>query len=281
MAGSIQKYLPSLKTLTAPFERHPSTPEEIKDAREARASLKATLDSTQQRINEVVPQLQAATYQPDDIQPLLDAMKAGKTWYLEHTRAFAQEYEDYKQIFLGSITDTIALIKEKGPSKPPLTPSPEQQQLQAEAAQKLEAIKPKEWSEKGGWEILSDAFNAALPYLITALIVGIILRIACIHSNSYLYKEPPYRILAFVYGILGSPFLFFMYSYRYIMRIFGRAEPFVIESLIPLYESPVELTNLFDTVFTWYRNPTLAEWILQKQAEEKEAREKVLAPPPN
>jgi hypothetical protein len=123
------------------------------------------------------------------------------------------------------------------------------------------------------WKALSDTMALAFRLLF----IYFVLRLASISANDVIYKGILYRLHAFFYTSVLFIYTIPYHIFRFIMHWFKKwDQPYIIESAIPLKEVNEPITNIFYSIYRWYRNPVLAQLIPLLKERETEMRRDVL-----
>lgn len=235
------------------FSRQPSSPEEIKDSREARDKLKESIDQARKDYLNATIQNKSKGFTESDFAPIKERIDKSQQWVTSNLRPFAQDSLDQIDLLRNDLKDTYLNIAEKkeldkknAPPKPiDDTPPP--------------PVPPKPWDEKTTTDIVQDAAWIVFKWSIVLILLGFAVRAGAFAANQSLHLDVPYRILNFVYGTLLWFYTIPYYTWQWAKSKLGWREPLIQESILPLYESPAPVTDFFDSAFSWFRSPELAK----------------------
>lgn len=275
------------------FQRKPTTPEEIKDSRDARTVLKAGIASAKEQLKSAIAINIPAGFTSADFKPVEDIIKKADEWVFANPRPFAQDSADQLEALLANLTSAYEDIKDRGPL-PKKEDDPKEierkkkiEEKKEKAKQEIEQAKkkvPKKFSEQSSYEVIMSALTTMLWIVLAAVVVGILIRSASYISNQYLIYPPSFRIIYFVYSLLLPIYSIPVSFYEWVKRLpfFKRNDspvpPLIMESMIPLYEVNEPVENILDQTFHWFRSPFLNTILSKESTGLEEARKKVLEP---
>ena len=101
------------------FQRKPTTPEEIKDSRDARATLKIGIASAKEQLKSAIAINALAGFTAEDFKPVEDILKKADAWMYANPRPFAQESADQLESLLANLTTAYEDIKDRAPPRAP------------------------------------------------------------------------------------------------------------------------------------------------------------------
>lgn len=100
------------------------------------------------------------------------------------------------------------------------------------------------------WDATKSVFNsiAIIIYIIFCIFIGSLV------ANDYIHKTIPYKLLGFIYGVIFAPFVSIYYIIKIILSWFGRGDPPLLASVLPImkYENYqgwlLGFDNRYDTI---------------------------------
>lgn len=269
-----------MSALLSFFKRKPTTPEELKDSKEARASFKDAVGAAKRQLNTAIEQNKKAGFKQEDFKAVEALIKTAEEWLFQNSRPFAQDAIDMLDTFQANLTAAYEDIQERGP-----TPEdPKAAELKAKKEEekqkkdeKEKASKPKPWGDQSQSDVLWSALTIVFNVCLGLFVVALALRLASFASNEVIAYPVPFRILTFVYALLLPIYSLPWYIYEKVQKLRGKRPELLSEALIPIYESKEPSENFLDKILTWFRYPELSERIQYDTSLLEAARKKVLA----
>lgn len=229
------------------FEKKATTPEEIKDSRVARNAFKASIELANQQLTKAIQLNKPKGFVEKDFAPVKLRIQKATEWIATRPKAFVLDIQDQKDIFENDLKDLYSDIQIKGPAP---------KEKQKEEPKKAKVIE-KQWFEKTNTEVLKDALYYSFIIFIVILFLGIGIRAGSVMANQYISYPIPFRILTFIYGALLSVYTVPFYTYEYIRVKLNKRESLLSEAMIPIYETSEPVTNIFDSMFNYFKSPLL------------------------
>jgi hypothetical protein len=177
--------------------------------------------------------------------------------------AFADSLSAWLKTAVNATTDQIAskqqeiqvksqeLLQGTGESVPAVTTPDSAVKAEKRVAEKQQLVKKEEDADNNTFQLkrlLKETYSTAVKVIGSLFIVMLFLVSGMLTANDAIGRDTQYRILYFIYGGLGFPFMLIYYLYRW---FFGSAPH--IYRLLPLYtkESDTTIGRFFLFPFTY------------------------------
>jgi hypothetical protein len=143
------------------------------------------------------------------------------------------------------------LLQGTGESVPAVTNTETAAKAEKKVAEKEVAVKKEEEADKNTFQLkrlLKETYSTAMKVIGSLFIVMLFLVSGMLTANDAIGRDNQYRILYFIYGGIGFPFMLIYYLYRW---FFGTAPH--IYRLLPLYtqEADTSIARFFLFPFTY------------------------------
>ncbi len=143
------------------------------------------------------------------------------------------------------------LLQGTGESVPAVTNTESAVKVEKKVAEKQVTVKKEEEAEKNTFQLkrlIKETYSTAVKVIGSLFLVMLFLVSGMLTANDAIGRDNQYRILYFLYGGLGFPFMLIYYLYRW---FFGSAPH--IYKLLPLYteEADTSLGRFFFYPFTY------------------------------
>jgi acylphosphatase len=132
------------------------------------------------------------------------------------------------------------VLEGTGISTPAFTNETAAQTVEQEVSQKETQVKKEEEADKNTFKLgrlVSETGKIAMKVVGSLFIVMLILVSGMLTANDAIARDPQYRILYFIYGGIGFPFMLFYYLYRW----YAGTAPYIYR-LLPIFNTPSDTT---------------------------------------
>jgi len=285
VSESIQPYLPNRllwkggpeKELLSQEEKQPTERPLIEEGQSARSSFKQyVLDIQDHWQTNLFPLYTKEGVPEKELKTVHTRIDNAIQWFRSHPNPHHVDVLREKNVFIEDIEQLKKRIDQNLKESKELAAKKENESFASSTessnkpSKKLSKGKPG-YSAKTAtpYQVFMKALGDIMSIAFRVLFIYFVLRLASISANDCIHKNVFYRLHAFFYTCVLFAYTIPYHIFRYIMYLLGKwNQPYIIEAGIPLKEVQSPISNIFYSIFNWYRHPQLANWIqLQKERE--------------